>query len=75
MLPIPYLTLAAKVLNTDVYADLAVLKAEGEMPAVATFGNSDTLRPGESVVEAGRHIAHAAIAARFKSVVAKLAAI
>jgi 2-alkenal reductase len=45
--------LSAKVLNTDVYADLAVLKADGEMPAVATFGNSDNLRPGESVIAIG----------------------
>jgi 2-alkenal reductase len=45
--------LAAVVLNTDVYADLAVLKAEGQMPAVATFGNSDLLSPGESVIAIG----------------------
>lgn len=45
--------LPAEVLNTDVYADLAVLKAEGEMPAVAIFGNSDTLRTGESVIAIG----------------------
>jgi len=29
---------------------------------------------GERVVDSGRHIAHAAVAARFKSVIAKLAA-
>ena len=45
--------LSAKIINTDVYADLAVLKADGAMPAVATFGNSDTLRPGETVIAIG----------------------
>jgi 2-alkenal reductase len=41
------------VAGIDVYSDLAVLQAEGEVPAVATLGNSDTLKPGESVVAIG----------------------
>jgi 2-alkenal reductase len=45
--------LAAKIVSTDVYADLAVLKADGEMPAVAPFGNSDKLKPGETVIAIG----------------------
>ncbi len=45
--------LPAKVINTDPFADLAVLKAEGEMPAVASFGNSDALKPGETVIAIG----------------------
>lgn len=45
--------LPAEVVSTDVYADLAVLKADGEMPAVATFGNSDNLKPGETVIAIG----------------------
>ncbi len=45
--------LPAKVISTDVYADLAVLKAEGTMPSVATFGNSDNLLPGETVIAIG----------------------
>ncbi len=45
--------LSAKVINTDPYADLAVLKAEGDMPAVAVFGNSDALKPGETVIAIG----------------------
>ncbi len=45
--------LPAEVVSTDVYADLAVLKAEGEMPAVAVFGNSDNLKPGETVIAIG----------------------
>ncbi len=45
--------LPAEVVSTDVYADLAVLKAEGDMPAVAVFGNSDNLKPGETVIAIG----------------------
>jgi serine protease Do len=45
--------LPAKVVGTDIYADLAVLQAQGEMPAVATLGNSDGLKPGETVIAIG----------------------
>jgi len=45
--------LPARVVSTDIFADLAVLKAEGEMPAVAVFGNSDNLKPGETVIAIG----------------------
>lgn len=45
--------LPAEIISTDVFADLAVLKAEGEMPAVAPFGNSDNLKPGETVIAIG----------------------
>jgi len=45
--------LPAKLISTDIYADLAVLKAEGTMPAVATIGNSDNLKSGETVVAIG----------------------
>ena len=45
--------LPAQVVGTDLFADLAVLKAEGEAPAVAFLGNSDTLKPGETVVAIG----------------------
>ncbi len=45
--------LPAEVINTDVFADLAVLKADGEMPAVVTIGNSDNLKPGETVIAIG----------------------
>ncbi len=44
---------AVEVINTDKYADLAVLKAEGPMPAVAALGNSDQLRAGETVIAIG----------------------
>jgi len=45
--------LPAELISTDIYADLAVLKAEGTMPAVATIGNSDNLKSGETVVAIG----------------------
>ncbi|MEJ2265092.1 MAG: trypsin-like peptidase domain-containing protein [Anaerolineales bacterium] len=45
--------LSAKVVGTDIYADLAVLQAQGEMPAVAPLGNSDGLKPGETVIAIG----------------------
>lgn len=43
----------AKLINADMYADLAVLKAEGNMPSVAVFGDSDRLNPGETVIAIG----------------------
>jgi 2-alkenal reductase len=45
--------LPAQVISTDKYADLAVLKADGQMPAVATIGNSDNLKSGETVIAIG----------------------
>ncbi len=46
-------TLPAQLVNTDRFADLAVLKVEGTMPSAAIFGNSDALRPGETVIAIG----------------------
>jgi len=45
--------LPAKIVGTDRYADLAVLKADGQVPAVANLGNSDNLKPGETVIAIG----------------------
>lgn len=45
--------LSATVVSSDPYADLAVLKAEGEMPGVVTLGDSDRIKPGETVVAIG----------------------
>jgi 2-alkenal reductase len=45
--------LPTKIINTDQFADLAVLKVEGAVPAVATLGNSDNLKPGETVIAIG----------------------
>jgi len=43
----------ATIVGTDQYNDIAVLKVSGAVPAVATLGNSDVLRPGESVIAIG----------------------
>ncbi len=43
----------ASVVGADPFSDLAVLKAEGSMPAVAELGNSDLLQPGETVIAIG----------------------
>lgn len=45
--------LNANIVGTDMYADLAILQAEGEFPAVAVLGNSDILKPGETVIAIG----------------------
>jgi S1-C subfamily serine protease len=45
--------LPAELAGSDPFSDLAVLKAEGQMPAVAQLGNSDALKPGESVLAIG----------------------
>jgi serine protease Do len=44
---------SATLVGADRFADTAVLKAEGSMPAVATLGNSDNLKPGETVIAIG----------------------
>ena len=43
----------ATIVGTDLYSDIAVLKTEGNVPAVAKLGNSDVLQPGESVIAIG----------------------
>jgi 2-alkenal reductase len=43
----------ATLVGTDRYADLAVLKTEGPVPAVAVLGNSAVLDPGETVIAIG----------------------
>jgi len=45
--------LKAVVVGTDIYSDLAVLKVEGKLPAAAIIGNSDVLKPGETVIAIG----------------------
>jgi 2-alkenal reductase len=45
--------LTAIPVGADPYGDLAVIKAEGELPAAAQWGNSDQLRPGETVIAIG----------------------
>jgi S1-C subfamily serine protease len=43
----------AQLVGADNIADLAVLKVTSTLPAVATLGNSDDLKPGETVVAIG----------------------
>ncbi|HAF62126.1 MAG TPA: 2-alkenal reductase [Anaerolineaceae bacterium] len=45
--------LDAELVSRDIYADLAVLKVEGSMPAVAPLGDSEDLKPGETVIAIG----------------------
>ena len=45
--------LEAEIVSRDIYADLAVLKMEGAMPAVAPLGSSEDLKPGETVIAIG----------------------
>ena len=43
----------ATIVGTDPYSDIAVLKTSGKVPAVATLGNSDMLKPGETAIAIG----------------------
>ena len=43
----------ARIVGTDRFADIAVLKVETKVPAVAVLGNSDVLKPGETVIAIG----------------------
>ena len=46
-------TASATLVGTDMFADLAVIKVDSPVPAVAALGNSDTLQPGEAVIAIG----------------------
>ncbi|MBI3241668.1 MAG: trypsin-like peptidase domain-containing protein [Chloroflexi bacterium] len=43
----------AKLIGSDQFADVAVIKVGVSVPAVAELGNSDSLKPGESVIAIG----------------------
>lgn len=45
--------MAAEIISKDIFADLAVLKIQGEVPGVAILGDSDKLKPGETVIAIG----------------------
>jgi serine protease Do len=45
--------LPAKLVSRDSFSDLAVLKVEGSMPGLARLGNSELLKPGETVIAIG----------------------
>jgi cytosine/adenosine deaminase-related metal-dependent hydrolase len=66
------------VLLDDEHPDLAARHGDHWLDAWIFVAGRNAVKTvlagGERVVDAGRHIAHAAIAARFKSVIAQLAA-
>ena len=43
----------ATLVGVDQYNDIAVLKVDGSIPAVASLGNSDLLKPGETAIAIG----------------------
>ena len=43
----------ATIVGTDQYNDIAVLKTNGKVPATVVIGNSDLLKPGETVIAIG----------------------
>ncbi len=45
--------LPAVLTGSDTFADIAVIKVEGQLPGVAVLGNSDLLQPGETVIAIG----------------------
>jgi serine protease Do len=46
-------TSPAQIIGTDVFSDLAVLLADDNLTTIAPLGNSDTLKPGETVIAIG----------------------
>lgn len=46
-------TSAVQIIGTDIFSDLAVLLADDNLTAIAPLGNSDTLKPGETVIAIG----------------------
>ena len=44
---------SAKVVGTDRYSDIAILKVDGSVPAVAKLGDSSLLQSGETVIAIG----------------------
>ncbi|MGH2549655.1 MAG: S1C family serine protease [Thermomicrobiales bacterium] len=43
----------AELIGADDVSDLAVVKVEGDMPAIVSFGDSDALKPGQTVLAIG----------------------
>jgi len=46
-------TTAVQIIGTDVFSDLAVLLTEDNLTTIAPLGNSDMLKPGETVIAIG----------------------
>ncbi len=47
------INLPAALVGADPFADIAVVRVDGTMPARLAFGDSDSLKPGESVIAIG----------------------
>jgi len=45
--------LEAEIIGTDIFSDLAVLRIQEKPSTIAILGNSDTLKPGETVIAIG----------------------
>jgi 2-alkenal reductase len=43
----------AKLVGTDPVSDLAVVQVKGDVPAIVAFGDSDALKPGQTVLAIG----------------------
>ena len=43
----------ARLLGADSFADLAVVKVDGQVPATVPFGDSNSLRPGDRIIAIG----------------------
>jgi len=43
----------ARLIGTDPYVDTAVVKVDGTVPGIAEFGDSTSLKPGETVIAIG----------------------
>jgi len=43
----------AELVGSDPVSDLAVVRVEGDLPAIVAFGDSDALRPGQTVLAIG----------------------
>ena len=43
----------AEIVGADVFSDIAVLRMQGQVPSTASLGNSDSLKPGETVIAIG----------------------
>jgi S1-C subfamily serine protease len=46
-------TVSATLIGVDPFADIAVVRVDGLLPAILSFGDSESLKPGQSVIAFG----------------------
>jgi 2-alkenal reductase len=46
-------TISATLIGVDPFADIAVVRVDGLLPAILSFGDSESLKPGQSVIAFG----------------------